>query len=76
MELLLPQFGLFFWPLFILFFGLFLFALIDVLRNQFEGANTKLIWVLVIILIPALGSLLYLLIGKKGRIKEEKYSLS
>ncbi|OEK00760.1 hypothetical protein BFP97_04225 [Roseivirga sp. 4D4] len=43
-------------------------ALIDVLRNEFEGSN-KLIWVLVIILMPVLGSILYYFIGRNQRIK-------
>jgi len=44
-----------------------LLALISVLTNKFRG-NEKLIWVLLIIFLPFLGSLLYFLIGRSNRI--------
>jgi len=47
--------------------GLFLFAIISVLKNRFESSTDKLIWFLVI-LIPFVGPLLYLFIGKKQRL--------
>ena len=43
-------------------------ALIDILRNQFKG-NDKLIWVIVIVFIPLIGSILYLAIGKNQKIR-------
>jgi len=49
---------------------LWLFPLIDVLRNEFNG-NNKLIWVLVIMFIPFLGGILYLLIGRAQKIPKE-----
>ena len=45
-----------------------LFVLIDVLRSQFKG-NDKLVWILVILLLPIVGSLLYFIIGTKRKIK-------
>lgn len=42
-------------------------ALISVLMNDFPG-NEKIIWVLIIIFLPFLGSLLYFLIGRDNRI--------
>ncbi len=51
--------------IFILIF-LWIFPLIDMVRNEFEG-NNKLIWVLAILLVPFLGGILYLLIGRKQR---------
>ncbi len=48
---------------------LFIIALIDVLKHEFPG-NDKLIWILVIIFFPLVGSILYLIIGKKARIKK------
>ena len=44
-----------------------LLALISVLTNEFKG-NEKLVWVLLIIFLPFLGSLLYFLIGRSNRI--------
>ena len=44
-----------------------LLALLSVLMNNFHG-NEKIIWVLIIIFLPFLGSLLYFLIGRDKRI--------
>jgi len=52
----------------ILFVILFpVLALIDVLMNEFQG-NDKIMWVLIIIFLPFLGSLLYFLVGRNRRI--------
>ena len=48
---------------------LWITALISCLRNNFD-TNLKILWVLVIIFIPFLGSILYLTIGKNQRIKQ------
>jgi len=59
--------------LLILFIALFivllpLLALVSVLMNDFPSGE-KLIWVLVIIFLPILGSILYFLIGKNRRYR-------
>ncbi|MGB9907018.1 MAG: PLDc N-terminal domain-containing protein [Candidatus Saccharicenans sp.] len=48
---------------------LFLIALIDILKHDFPG-NDKLVWILVVIFFPLIGSILYLIIGKKARIQK------
>jgi hypothetical protein len=55
--------------LFIIFFIILLplLALFSVLTSEFEG-NDKIVWVLVIIFLPFLGSVLYFLIGRDRRI--------
>jgi len=53
-----------FLPLGLAAFGLWIWALIDVLTHEFEG-NDKVIWILVIIFLNWLGALLYLFIGRK-----------
>ncbi len=57
--------------LLVLLFGLVLpiAAIIDIVRNDFEG-NNKLIWVLVVIFFNIIGSILYFLIGRKQRIRQ------
>ena len=47
---------------------LWLIALIDCLRSNFSG-DQKLIWVLVIILVPLLGAILYLIMGRNDKVK-------
>jgi len=71
------HFALFFIPLiFIMLLSLALFilviwTLIDVLRNEFTG-NNKIIWLLTIILLPPLGSVLYIFIGREQKILPDK----
>jgi hypothetical protein len=50
--------------LFLVFGGFWLWALIDLLKSEFENSSNKIIWLLVIILLPIIGSLLYLFVGK------------
>ncbi len=45
-----------------------LIALIDALRSNFQDSSSKLMWVLVIILLPLFGSILYLCIGRQQRV--------
>lgn len=55
--------------LFILFwFAPFLIALIDILRHNFSG-NNKIVWLLVLMMIPCIGSILYFAIGRKQKLK-------
>ena len=59
----------------IIFLGpiiLWLISLIDVLQADFKDTITKLIWVLVIIFVPVIGALLYLVIGRKQKIDNNK----
>lgn len=55
--------------LFVIVFVLMLplLALISALMNDFPG-NEKIIWILIIIFLPFLGSVLYFLIGRDKRI--------
>ena len=58
----------------VLFFLLFililpLIALVDILKSNFEG-NNKLIWVIVVIFLSAVGALLYWLIGRKQKVAD------
>lgn len=43
-------------------------ALVDILKNEFT-ANNKVIWLLVVILIPIAGFILYFTIGRKQKIR-------
>jgi len=48
---------------------LWIIALIDCLKSDFEK-DGKVIWVLVIVFLPILGSILYLTIGRNQKIKQ------
>lgn len=61
--------GLFAWQsLLLVSIGLLICCLIDILKNKF-GQNDKIVWLLVVVLLPILGSLLYLFIAKKKKLK-------
>ena len=61
--------GLFLWQsLLIVSIGLWIYCLIDILKNKFEQ-NDKIVWLLVVILLPILGSLFYLFVGKNKKLK-------
>lgn len=58
----------------IIFFGCFytvlwLWALINVIKSDFSNESNKIIWLLVIILLPFPGALLYLFIGRDQRVR-------
>lgn len=73
MELLQPEMGLIVWMVFaILLLVLPIIALFSLLKSTFNDSTTKLIWLLVILLVPVAGSLLYMLIGRKQRLKTER----
>ena len=44
-------------------------ALIDILKSDFRDINGKIIWALVVIFLPVIGSILYFLIGKSQKIQ-------
>jgi hypothetical protein len=43
-----------------------LIALIDILKSDFEG-NNKMVWLLVVILVPFIGVILYFIIGRRQK---------
>jgi hypothetical protein len=49
------------------FILLWISALADILKNNFKK-NNKIIWILVVVLIPILGSVLYYMIGRNQKI--------
>jgi hypothetical protein len=49
---------------------LWMWALIDIVKNEFTGSN-KVIWLLMVIFIPILGFILYFLIGREQKIRRK-----
>lgn len=48
-------------------FVFWLWTLIDCLKSDFKNYD-KIVWILLIILLPIIGALLYLIIGRKQKI--------
>ena len=51
----------------LLLLALWLWALIDILTNEFSGYN-KIIWLFVVTFIPFLGVVIYYLVGTKQKV--------
>ena len=47
---------------------IWLYALADVIRNDFKHISTKIVWIVNLCIIPPLGTILYFLIGCNQRI--------
>lgn len=46
--------------------GLWIYAILDIVRGSLDGSGNKILWLIVVIFFPILGALLYLLMGKKS----------
>lgn len=71
MPTISPENGLIIWtaPASIMFF-IFLGALINVLKSDFTDSTTKLMWVLVILFVPFIGSIIYFAVGGKHKMQK------
>jgi hypothetical protein len=49
------------------YFALIAYCLVAILRSDFKDNTNKLIWVLVVLLAPFIGSILYLAIGRNSK---------
>lgn len=43
---------------------LMVFCLIDIMRSNFKDSTQKLLWVLIVVLAPLIGSIVYLVFGR------------
>jgi uncharacterized membrane protein YhaH (DUF805 family) len=69
MDLITSEFGLFVWPSAVLLMIILpVLALISILKNRFKD-NDKLIWALVVLLLPFFGSVLYFIMGRSKRLR-------
>jgi len=46
-----------------------IYTLVDVIKSDFKRDVNKVIWILAIIFVSPIGSILYMIIGKKQKIK-------
>lgn len=47
---------------------LWVWALVDIINGRFREDTTKIVWILVVIFIPFLGTILYYAIGREQKI--------
>jgi len=43
-------------------------AIVDIVRSQFKEQNDKLVWLVLVLFLPLIGSFLYFYIGRSRRI--------
>lgn len=51
------------------FAAFWVIALVRVIKNEFPGQNEKLIWALLIVFLPFIGTVVYFVVGKSREIK-------
>ncbi len=70
------MFGFISVAMFILFLlvplALFLWALVDILKSEFKDANNKIIWLVVVLVLPLIGAIIYLAVGRKQKAVLER----
>ncbi|MAM23411.1 PLD nuclease N-terminal domain-containing protein [Croceibacter atlanticus] len=64
MELLKPEFSFILPLIMLIVLGIYIYSLVDILRHEFRG-NNKIVWIIVVLMLPLLGVFLYFLLGKK-----------
>lgn len=70
MDLISPGYGLVLWQLsFLIYLGFWVYVLFDCLRNDFRGPHQKLIWVILILFAPVIGTFLYLSMNRRTKEK-------
>ncbi|MFD0749397.1 PLDc N-terminal domain-containing protein [Mucilaginibacter calamicampi] len=51
----------------ILYAVLAIYCIIDIIQSSFKDTTTKLLWLVVVLLAPFLGSVAYLIAGRSGK---------
>lgn len=67
MDLITPGYGLLIWQLSgLVLLGFWIYALFDCLKKDFRVPNQKLIWVILIVFVPVIGTFLYLSMSRSA----------
>lgn len=66
----------FFLTLALAFIGLWIYCIADIARSRFHNENNKLIYILVTVLAPVIGVILYLAIWKKEKVEQIDKNIS
>ena len=48
--------------------GFWIYTIVDIVKSNFQDETTKIIWVLVVLLMGILGSFIYWIFGRSGRV--------
>lgn len=68
MDLIVPGNGIILWQLSaLLYLGFWVYALIDMIRSDFKETLMKLIWAILIVFVPIMGTFLYLSMNRRTK---------
>jgi hypothetical protein len=54
-------------------FALWIYCLVDVIRSTFKNENQKLIWIILLAVVPVIGVVLYIVMGRDQKA-EDRFS--
>ncbi|WP_192347462.1 PLD nuclease N-terminal domain-containing protein [Algoriphagus sp. Y33] len=79
MDLISPGNGLVYWQVvtfsvMISYFTFMIYALVDMVRSDFKENPMKLIWALIILFIPVIGTFLYLSMNRRSKNNFRKFN--
>ena len=49
-----------------------IFAILDIMRSDFKESNNKIIWVLIVLLFPIFGSIIYFAIARSQKVLDKR----
>lgn len=68
MDLIVPGNGILLWQLSaLLYLGFWVYALINMIRSEFKDGQTKLIWAILIVFVPIMGTFIYLSMNERTK---------
>lgn len=53
------------------FLGFWIYALVDAIRSNFQQDSQKVIWILLLLLVPLIGMILYFTLGLQQKLPED-----
>jgi len=45
-------------------------ALVDIVKSNFKDSNTKLMWVIIVLVLPLMGTILYFAVGRGQKLPQ------
>lgn len=58
----------------LIYSGFWVYALIDMIKSDFRDKNQKLVWALLLIFIPVLGTFFYLSMSRRTKVSNRRFN--
>lgn len=46
-----------------------IYCVVDIVKSEFKNSNDKIIWLILILMVPFLGAILYIAVGKTQKLE-------